>query len=180
VLNEGGFQCPQVYLDRRIYCGQPGSPEYAAYLDDQANYVVRYYVRGLANRLGGVAYYTLNGPNFREGGLSTGMDLRPGYTALQFLAGKLSMALPSTACASQPSQGWLEGYRFTDGAKEYRVYWTNDNQRRAEVRRPTGSIAVYDKLGRTLDMPAASDSIGVGFDPIIVESVPQSAWRCDH
>ena len=180
LVNEGGFQCYEDPQRPKDSCNNPDRTTLSnqLYLDDQADYVIRYYVRGIGNKLVGIAYYTLNGPNFRQGGLSDGTVFRKGYTALKFLAGKLTGTTLLPGCNGQLSQGMLEGYKFSNGSKEYRVYWTNFSDSTIGVPRPTGTITVYNKFGAIITPGGTSAPIRVGFDPIVIESNPQPASRC--
>lgn len=154
IMNEGGLLCP---------AGSQACPS-AAFYDAQANTAVRLYTRAWANGLLGAAWYTLDGPGWREGGLlDAAQTPRPAYNTLKFMSGLLKGAVYTGTLGS----GALEGYSFRKGGAAYQIYWTNDGSTTA-VGLPPGTRAAYNKAGQTI--AASSGSIAVGFDPVVIES----------
>ncbi len=155
VMNEGGLLCYPT--------GVPCAESDPNFYRHQANYAVRLYLRSWANGITGVAWYTLNGPGWREGGLlDAGQNPRPAYEALQFMAHRFSGA----SYAGPLSTGILEGYAFQLNDRTYQVYWTNDGSS-VSLPLPEGTRAIYNQIGQSIDIPAGE--IMVGFEPIILE-----------
>jgi len=156
MMNEGALILP---------CDPPGCPAAADHYNQQANYVIRLYTRAWANGLIGAVWYQLQGPGWREAGLlDPDQNPRPAYTALQFLATKLSGA--TYAGTVTPAPG-VTGYKFTVGSGAFYIYWTNGQV--ATVPMPANRTAVYDKLGRRVP---TGTTMPVGFDPVIIETHP--------
>lgn len=138
----------------------------------QANYLVRVYTRAWANGVAGSAWYTLNGPGWRLGGLVTpGEQPTPGYLALRFLGTTLQGARPAATLASD--RNGLEGYEFAADGVRYQVYWNNADAN-ADVPLPPGTRAIYDMLGQEVTPAslAAGEPFGVGFEPVLLEIRP--------
>ncbi len=147
MMNEGGLLCAEWEV-----CDESTRAA-------QANYVVRLYSRSWANDLLASIWYTLDGPGWREAGLlDRNQQPRPAYTTLQFMARKLA----GGSYIGALSTNGYEGYAFRNGAKTYRVYWTNDAST-VPVALPAG--VVYNMYGQAIPAPTT-----VGFEPIFVES----------
>ncbi len=159
LLNEGSLLCRN--SDPACFAGD--------FLDDQANYVVRFYTRAWANGLLGAAWYTLNDPDWNESGMMTASgESRPAYETLRFMANLLEGA----RYTGQLSSGTLEGYAFRSGETDYHVYWTNDGSV-VDVTVAGASWTSYHKSGKLLHARRApGDGIQVGFDPVFVEVHP--------
>lgn len=169
LLRSYGLRKPVLVTEAALTCrtANCSDPAPGGYLDDQANYIVRLYIRALANGVLGVQWYALTGGNFFESDLidpATNRP-RPGYTALRAVAGRIGNA----SIVQQLSSGELEAYLLIDPATrtEYRVYWTNSSATR-QVRLPPQGVQIFDKLGNPLT--TSGETLDVGFDPVIVQS----------
>lgn len=156
LLNEGSLLCH----NSSSHCFE------GDFLDDQANYVVRFYTRSWAHGLLGASWYTLNDPDWQESGLMNASDTsRPAFLALQFLSNLLGdanyMGMRSTET--------VEGYAFVKGTWRYEVYWTNDTTS-VDLPLPEHTVALYNKFGQPLE--PISDTIQIGFDPVILAIHP--------
>ena len=157
VVNEGALIC------WRCATAPP------AFLDHQANYLVRYYIRAWSSGLSGAAWYSLNDTSWQQSGLHTGVTPRPAYWTLRFLAERLGGATYS----GQLSGGALEGYRFVRGNGEVHVYWTNDNRTPVAVPFPQGRVRVFDKMGLEITADVRDGhQLVVGFEPVLIEVSP--------
>jgi hypothetical protein len=153
VMNEGGLLCFRADPS----CGPRG------FYADQANYAVRLLSRSVAEGLAGVAWYTLNGPGWQDGGLLDAQQQpRPAFNAYRFMTGFLREA----TYIGPLGNGALEGYAFRSGDQVYRVYWTNDTSR-VSVDLPANAT-VYTSEGT--QTAVAGSTILVGFEPLIVVS----------
>ncbi|MDQ7029101.1 MAG: beta-galactosidase [Ardenticatenia bacterium] len=163
LMNEGGLLCHPLTPD----CNEGGAYQ-DEFRDDQANYVVRLYVRGWANGLDGVVWYTLNGPGWRQGGLlDENQQPRPAYTTMKFLVdlfdgAKFEMALPT-------GTDLLEAYVFRQGQKRIYVYWRNDDNV-TSLELPDDAVALYSYRGEQVNV--TSNGVAVGFEPVIVVAGP--------
>ncbi|NJP06342.1 MAG: cellulase family glycosylhydrolase [Chloroflexaceae bacterium] len=159
VLNEGSLLC---------YNASPSCFQ-GTFLNDQANYLVRFYMRAWASGLWGAAWYPLNDSNWHESGLMGRRQTpRPAYSTLRFLASLDGNNLSDWLTIEQLSSGILEGYAFRNGKREYRVYWSN-NASQIDLTLPAGTRNVYNIFGHGI-MPRET-FVRVGFDPIIIERV---------
>jgi len=157
MMNEGGLLCHPT----NPQCN-PGGAYKEEFHNDQANYVVRLYVRGWANGLVGITWYTLNGPGWRQGGLlDENQQPRPAYRALRFLASLLDGArYEGQIPTGDPN---LEAYTFRRGTTRISIYWRNDGNNTPLTGVPPGAT-VYNVLGE----PLTSTNVRVTFDPILV------------
>lgn len=159
MMNEGGLLCYPLNPD----CNEGGAYK-AQFHRDQANYVVRLYVRGWAQGLVGVMWYTLNGPGWRQGGLlDENQQPRPAYQALRFLASQLDGArYEGPLSTGDPN---LEAYTFRRGTTRISVYWRNDGNTTV-LELPAGAT-LYNALGDQL-IPLNGTAFQVTFDPVLV------------
>lgn len=152
IMNEGGLLCWRA--DPR--CGPLG------FYEDQANYAVRFFTRVAASDLIGALWYTLNGPGWQDGGmLDAQQQPRPAFVAARFLSEQLRGA----QYLGPRGEGVIEGHAFAARGRSVYVYWTNDGST-ASVPTPPDATAAYSVLGAPL--PLASDTLTVGFAPLIV------------
>lgn len=166
LMNQYGVSKPVLLNEGSLLCRNSSRCFEDDFLDDQANYVIRYYTRAWANGMMGAAWYTLNDPDWQESGLMDELDQsRPSYLALQFLATLLGDA----TYLGTLSSGSLEGYAFINGEIRYEFYWTNDTSTVA-VTLPENTRFIYNKFGQRL-VPS-SNTIQVGFDPVVLEVQP--------
>lgn len=164
MMNEGGLMCGYKETDSRYEWCQDVEFNHL-----QANYLVRMYIRGWSANLDGVAWYTLNGPGWREGGLlNSDSSPRVSYDSFEFLR----YLLVDAKYVQQLAFGTLEGYEFVDldsSGRRYLIYWSNDTST-SMVNLPADTVAVYDRYG---NLQVVNDSqVQVGFDPIIIVAEP--------
>ena len=159
MMNEGGLLCYPLNPD----CNEGGAYK-QEFHEAQANYVVRLYVRGWAQGLVGVVWYTLNGPGWRQGGLlDENQQPRPAYYAMRFLSSLLDEAKYEGRISSGDPN--LEGYTFRRGTTRVSVYWRNDGNT-SVLELPAGAT-LYNALGEQLS-PLNSTAFQVTFDPVLV------------
>jgi hypothetical protein len=164
VLGRYNLDKPIMLNEAALLCVQPCPHE--NYDPAQANYIVRLYTRAAAQRLIGVIWYTFDGPGWREAGLLDGaQEPRLGYQAYKFLA----TLLKDTEYVGPFSQGAMEGYSFRKGATVYRICWTNDGST-VSLPLPANTSAIYDMLGRPLDLSSNSPNVMVGHEPLVISS----------
>ncbi len=160
-MNEGGLLCHPTTPD----CNEGGGFQ-EQFRQDQANYVVRLFMRGWAARLKGITWYTLNGPGWREGGLLDGDQRpRPAFQTLRFLVSRFQGA----RYVGDVSKNGVEGYAFQRDRTRLTVYWRNDGATTPVVL-PSGVTAVYNYRGEPITAQVQGNTISVGFEPVIVES----------
>lgn len=152
LLNEGGLLCHTT----NTACFK------ADFLDAQAHYATRFYVRAWASGIQGAAWYSLNDTGWNESGLMGGRTPRPSYYAFKYIANTLTNA----SYIGTIAMGNLEGYTFRKENKWYDIYWTNDGSRRI-LRLPSGTRAVYNHFGHGIT--PRGDMVTVGFAPIVIE-----------
>lgn len=138
-----------------------------SFRNDQSIYLLRTYIRAAANATSG-AWYTLNAPGWRLGGLvGRRNDTAPAYQTLS-VVGNLLNGAEYTGMLADGSSG-LEGYAFRKGSTQYQVYWTNDGGN-ASVPLPANVRALYDKAGQST--APGTGALTVSFEPVIVEIQP--------
>ena len=153
IMNEGGLLC---YRSDPA-CGLGG------FYEAQANYLVRLFVRSLAEDLVASIWFTLNGPGFQDSGLLDGQQQpRPAYSAARFMSGLLAEAQYEGGSV----EGSLERHRFRSGGRSFEAFWTNDGSSYS-LPAPEGARTIYSATGEQLPLAAV---LTVGFEPIIVES----------
>ncbi|MBN1667169.1 MAG: hypothetical protein JW862_08765 [Anaerolineales bacterium] len=175
VMARYGVQKPILMNEGGLMCGFPSThPRYpecqeTAFNGLQANHLIRLYTRSWAVGLEGVAWYTLNGPGWREGGLlNSDASARLSYQTLEFLSNLLLEARFSHQLAS----GTLEGYEFVSlerSGPRYQIYWSNDLST-FPVDLPAGTSAVYDRYGGLVAY--GGNQLQVGFDPVVIVFEP--------
>ncbi len=156
ILNEGGMICT-AGADT-CFVGE--------FLDAQAAYVYRFYLRAAAYGMVGAAWYTLNDSAWNESGLAgRGGTARPAYYAWQFLANRLAQTR-HVAILSDPTGIGLEGYGFNTAQARYEIYWRNDEQRTTRAL-PPRTRNVYNIYGHAIT--PRGRQITIGFTPVVVE-----------
>ncbi len=174
VLNETGFGCKEDPT-KPDYCDAPGN----LFFESQANHLIRYFIRGLSENVGGFVWYTLNGPSWRNVGLLDGSSPpmpRKSYTAFKQLSDILQYARYRYPVSYDPA---IEGYAFKSGSQHVHVLWAKEDQTveffvpinkfiRAE--RWDGSI-LYD-LSNPPPIVGSDYRLEVGFSPIYLVRYP--------
>jgi hypothetical protein len=162
VLDEYAVVKPILITETSLLCASIYCPGEEFY-DDKANAVLRAFTRVWGKGLIGATWYTLDGPGWREGNLLDADQLpQPAYYTLQFI----STLLEDVRYSVSLSTDTYEGYSFTDGWTEYRIYWSNDvNTTTIEL--PPETQAIYDKYGQ--EITPIGTQLTIGFDPLIVK-----------
>jgi hypothetical protein len=152
MMNEGGLLCFR--SDPR--CAPGGFHE------DQANYLVRLFVRSWHADLVASIWYTLNGPGWQEGGLlDARQQPRPAFRAKRFLQSTLDGAV----YVGQLSNGALEGYAFQRDDRRIEIWWTNDGSR-VQLNLPPTVLAAATAEGAPVPF---AEGLVASFDPLIIE-----------
>jgi len=161
LLNETALIC----YDKYAACDPP--PE--EFYDAQADHLVRTFVRAQSAHVGGLAWYTLNGPGWRQGGLLDSEDeRRPAFFAYRALIGRLSRA--SYDSPADYGEG-IEAYRFTQGEHNVHVVWSTDASVHTIRVLQSQLIGAYDRDGALLRPVLAGDygELTVGIHPIYLQ-----------
>jgi hypothetical protein len=162
IMNEGGLVCGWSEEDPDYVKCQGNDLQLS-----QASYLVKLYTRTLSHGIIGSAWYTLNGPGWREGGLlDEFQNPRPAFNSFKFLA----KALDGASYSRPLTVGALEGYVFSNKQiqKDYYFYWTNDAAT-VPITPPAGTAKVYDMYGRDITPPPGTPTVNAGFEPIVFE-----------
>jgi hypothetical protein len=161
LMNETALNCDPRYA----VCDPP--PE--AYWQAQADHLVRIFVRAQSAHVGGLSWYTLNGPGWRHGGLLDSADeRRPAFIAYRTMIERLHWARyegPADYGAG------LEAYRFRQGGHGVHVVWSRDASVHT-LRVPQSElIQAYDRDGAPLTPSVSGDfsELTVGFQPVYLE-----------
>ena len=148
-----------------------------AYLQIQADQLVRSVSRGLANQISGFAWYTMDGPGWRNGGLLDGsleQRPRPSYNAYQNL---VSMLAGSNYRETQDYGDQVEAYRFVRGKEFVDVLWATEDQTQTITFRNSNFKEARDRDGALLTPESFGKKyqLKVGFSPIyLVFDMPRS------
>lgn len=156
---EGALTCPEW---SPALCSVPGPDFYEA----QADYVVWLFIRNWAAGVQATAWYTWEGPGWRQGGmLDENQNPRPAYWALNFLTNELARYSYTGPVTLYPG---LQGYEFSVTGKRVWVLWAPD-QVPHSITLPAGTVRVYDKYGGDITPPGGVLSIS---SPAYVELIP--------
>lgn len=168
VLNESGFGCSS-----GDYCDMPDDRFY----ESQATHLVRFLIRGLSENVGGLFWYTLNGPGWRNAGLlDEDQQPRKVYSTYQYLSQKLRYA----RFLHRVNYGTdIEAYAFRVNSHRLLVVWAIDDQT-LDINIPTSKfVEATDRYGNILynylTPPPQSGSdyvVPVGFEPILITYLP--------
>jgi len=161
LLNETALSC----YDKYTACNPP--PE--TFFEAQADHLVRTFVRAQSAHVGGLSWYTLNGPGWRQGGLlDSEYERRPAFVAYRALIERLSWARYDSPADYGAG---IEAYRFTQGEHNVHVVWSKDQT--VHTIRVLGSqlIRAYNRDGALLRPVLSGDyrELTVGFQPIYLE-----------
>lgn len=154
LVTEAGTMCSRdPILPSGGKCSDIDAP--LEYSDDQAELVVRFYVRAIAYDITGVIWYTLNYQHYRHVGLlDSSNSAKPAYTAFQFLVSKLGTA----EYVGPLTYPYLRAFEFTKGTQRIWVLWAPDQTDRY-INIPTGFQQAYDKLGAPISVPPGATTI---------------------
>ena len=189
LLGETGLTCAAA-PDGTRPCPEMGAD--AGFTAAQANMVVRTYTRAIHAGLLGVEWYSFGDGLFEQSelidvdhGTQKVTGLRPGYTAMRFLAGELGGAtlLRDESCTVNPAQALCqpgaspvsakgepyksfdtEAYSFCKGTTAVAVLWSNLRSGPVITRPLDAGAVAFDMLGNRRD----GTTYPVGFEPTIV------------
>ena len=167
VLAKYGLEKPLIHTEGALMCAeynptdceQPGE----LFFEAQADYAVRVYLRNWANGILGTIWYQFEGPGWRYGGLlDEEQNPKPVYTALQFMASRLSDA----SYIGEVSQfEGLQGYEFSAPDSRIWVLWSPE-QLDTTILLPGDFSGIYDKYGSQINQEG---SILIVNSPVYVE-----------
>lgn len=167
-LNETSMTC-----DRRVLeCHEPP----ARFLEVQAQHLTRIYTRAIAFDIEQIAWYSLAGEGWEQTGLlHANLTPRPAYRALQHMARAVQ---PFKRVHQMYNDSDLEAYRFVKETTVIDILWTRQGGLTREVYIPAEkliSVHRYDgtPLSKRIDNGLAY--MTVGFDPVLVEWVPDNS-----
>ncbi len=144
-----------------------------AYLQAQADYVVRILARSMSADLHSVFWYTLNGPGWRSAGLLDHEQIpRPSYFAYQQLIQQVSMTRSVTAISDYGAG--VEAYRFAGSNGLVDLLWAREGGQQT-IRVPRSQvIAIYDRDGATIAPTVIGDQVvlEVGVSPLYIKRAP--------
>ena len=169
VLATYSYEKPLMLTEAGLLCWGCPSPPPAAYLEAQAAYVPRLYVRSIAWGLLGTFWYTLDSPGWREAALlDRDQRPRPAYRAFSTMT-----ALLKDAHYLRPVDdlAGLEGYVFerADEEGEIWVLWSPDGTE-ITLPLPSGLQRAYDLFGVLLEPEGGM--VEIGFDAVYLEISP--------
>ncbi|MGD9092565.1 MAG: hypothetical protein PVF74_06935 [Anaerolineales bacterium] len=160
-LNESGFGCKET----DAWCVPPDSQ----FFENQADYLVRSYTRGLSENLMGMVWYALSGPGWRDTGLlDASQNPRPSYDAYKVLIALLRYGKYQ---APIDYGAGIEAYEFRRKLERVHVLWANDAGVTSDVLVPDANfLAAYDRDGTLLTPPLIGPNrqISVGFSPVYI------------
>lgn len=159
-VNEIALICPEDLLHCRSDVGLGN------FFNHQASYLVRTYIRGLNAGVKGYAWFTLDGPGWRNGALlDEDQKARPVYAAQQQMSEMLHGASFEGPVYYTPS---VEAYSFTKYGQRIHVLWSRSFDSTTVSLPDAGSFFVMDQTGRPLPAVETGDrlQIQVGFEPV--------------
>jgi hypothetical protein len=163
-LNETGFVCPNDAYETQPYCVPQPVP---SFFEQQANHIVRIAVRALSVDVGGIMWYTIDGPGWRNGALlDPSGNPRTVFNTYKHLAN----ILKGTRFVGKADYGnAIEAYRFSDGSREVQVMWVHPGTAVASVPQ-SRFAAAYNRDGApiTPTPSGANSTFTVGFEPIFI------------
>jgi hypothetical protein len=162
-LNETALGC----ADEHYNCDPPPDDFFQA----QADYIGRTFARAQSEKIGGLTWYTLNGPGWRHSGLLTPLDeRRPAFYAYKNLATRLALT-KYEGTADYGSA--IEGYSFVKANVRVHVVWSKDTV--ADTIRVSrySLLHAFGRDGNEIFPTLIGDRyhITVGFSPVYLELV---------
>jgi hypothetical protein len=157
-LNETALGCNPDYYS----CEPPPAQFYEA----QADYLARTFTRALSEDIGGLTWYTLNGPGWREGGLlDNSYNPRPAYVAYKHLITRLAY---STYAGTADYGSAIEAYSFTKKPQRVHVAWSKDATSDIVQVPQSDLIQAYDRDGNAISPTPVGDNyrFTVGLSPV--------------
>lgn len=169
VLAEYGYDKPLMLTEAGLLCRDCPSPAPEDFLEAQAAYLPRLYVRSMALGLEATIWFTLDGPGWRQASLlDKDQQPKPAYNALQALT---SLVANAQYVGPLEQFAGLEGHAFRRHGtqKEVWVLWAPDDTR-VSIQLPAGLEQAYDLAGTPLSRQ--NGRLEVGFAPIYLEVSP--------
>lgn len=168
-LTEAGFRCLPSYPR----CANPGPNYTQEFLEPQADYLVRTYVRAMAEGIEQITWFTLNGPGWDDSGLlNSRRTPRPAYVAYRELTNQSQLG--ETRPVGVDYGGNIEAYRFRRSTIVVDVLWSrNGSQTQVDV--PEAQfVDAYDRNGAriTPQMVDGQARFSVGASPIYIHRRP--------
>lgn len=168
-LNNYGYDKPLMLTEAGLVCSECPSPPPGAFLEAQAAYVPRLYVRNMALGLEATIWYTLDGPGWRQAGLlNEEQQPRPAYRALEAMTSLLEGA---TFVRALSDFSGLTGYVLeeVEGGSEIWVLWSPDGAP-VPIPIPPGLREAHDLYGAPLE--PEDDTLEIGFSPVYLVVSP--------
>ncbi len=169
VLAAYSYDKPLMLTEAGLLCRNCPSPAPADFLQAQAAYLPRLYVRTMVLGLKATIWYTLDGPGWRQSGLlDENQQPKPAYNALKALTSLLGEA---QYVGTLDRFDGLEGYVFAGGEAQTEIWvlWSPDGTT-VSVEPPAGLQQAYDLMGAPLSAP--DGVLEVGFAPVYLELWP--------
>jgi hypothetical protein len=163
-LNETSFTCPNDVSGSFPWCTNPDPLFYEL----QADMLVRMLARGMASRLDGLVWYTLEWPGWRHGALlNADASPKPNFLAFK----QLSTQIRGMAYAGPAQFGnSIEGYTFTRGPRRTQILWTKADQIVTIQIPSSGFVGAYMRDGQIAPPTVLGDQLQfqVTFEPIYI------------
>lgn len=166
-LRAYGQEKPLMLTEAGLLCAGCPSPPPATFLEAQAAYVPRLYVRNIALGLSATIWYTLDGPGWRHTGLlDKEQQPRPAYEAFSTMT-----TLLADAHYLRPIEdlAGVIGYAFEHPRGEMWVLWSPDGTP-IHIPIPSGMQQIYDLAGNPLRPDG--NTLEIGFHAIYLEISP--------
>jgi hypothetical protein len=146
VMANYGVNKPLMITEASLVCPTWSSecnPVSNGFLEAQADYVTWLYLRGWAENIMGVVWYTLEDSDWQSSGLFSSNVPKPAYYAYQFSATELEDATMVGPLSQYPG---LMGYEFRAPGKRIWVLWS-PSRTNSVITLPGGILNVFDKYG---------------------------------
>jgi hypothetical protein len=169
VLASYGYAKPLMLTEAGLLCRDCPSPAPTDFLQAQAAYVPRLYVRSMTLGLQATIWYSLNGPGWRHSGLlDADQEPKPAYQALQVLTSLLDQAQYVGPIDDFPR---LEGYAFERSGVPGALWvlWAPDAVG-VPIDVPAGLQQARDLFGAALS--PRDGVLEIGFAPVYLEMAP--------
>ncbi|MBP1465172.1 cellulase family glycosylhydrolase [Candidatus Chloroploca sp. M-50] len=174
VMSRYGVDKPLWLNETSLLCTNCSDLLFPTFSIAQADHVVRVMARAAGNQIDMVAWYTLNGPGWRNSGLLDGQNRpRPVFIAMQHMI-RLTRGYQQVEIIDYGQPEAIEGYRFTNGPRQIDVLWSRSAENQT-VSIPVGQFFMATSLdGVELDeslMQRVGDEfhVTIGFTPIFIE-----------
>jgi hypothetical protein len=170
-LQAYGVEKPLVINETSLICKYGCVPANEVFFQRQADFLVRGYVRALANNITGMAWYTLEGPGWYDSGLLNYIHPKPAYRAYKHLTERLrySRLLGPVSYGTD-----IEAYAFDVRPNKVQVIWTKIDQALPVLVPGEKYLAAYNWDGAVLTptLVGPDYQFTAGFSPIYVVFSP--------